>query len=114
MASRRIRVLLAHSVLERSRVSCRLAEAARTVEVPDGYGTYPSLRVDVRHERQMLDAPDVLVFQQSFSTRFSPHSATAHREEWQDLALDHDGARRGTGPHPGSGAGAQLTRRGDA
>lgn len=88
MASRRVLVLLAHPVLERSRVNSRLAEAVRDVrgvQVHDLYEAYPTLAIDVRREQQLLLEHDVVVFQHPFYW----YSAPAILKEWQDLVLEH-------------------------
>lgn len=85
---RRILVLLAHPVLERSRVNRRLAEVARSVEgvhLRDLYEEYPSLRINVRREQQLLVEHDVIVFQHPFYW----YSVPAMLKEWQDLVLEH-------------------------
>jgi glutathione-regulated potassium-efflux system ancillary protein KefG len=85
---RRILILLAHPVLERSRVNRRLAATALEVEgvtVHDLYERYPSLAIDVRREQALLEAHDVIVFQHPFYW----YSAPAILKEWQDLVLEH-------------------------
>ena len=54
---RRIRVLFAHPVLERSRVNRRLIEAIRGLDgvmVHDLYEAYPTFGINVRREQQLL------------------------------------------------------------
>jgi glutathione-regulated potassium-efflux system ancillary protein KefG len=85
---RRVLVLFAHPVLERSRVNRRLVEAIRDlpgVTVHDLYEAYPTLAIDVKHEQQLLVAHDVIVFQHPFYW----YSAPAILKEWQDLVLEH-------------------------
>jgi glutathione-regulated potassium-efflux system ancillary protein KefG len=85
---RRVLVLLAHPVLERSRIQRRLADAVRHVAgvtVHDLYETYPDLEVDVRREQALLVEHDVVVFQHPFYWYSSP----AILKEWQDLVLEH-------------------------
>jgi glutathione-regulated potassium-efflux system ancillary protein KefG len=94
--SRRVLVMLAHPVLERSRVNRRLAEVARSVEgvtVHDLYEAYPSLRIKVRHEQALLVEHDVIVFQHPFYW----YSVPALLKEWQDLVLEHGWAYGSTG-----------------
>ncbi len=91
MVSRRILVLLAHPVLERSRVNRRLAAAAKEVSgvfVHDLYETYPTLHIDVRREQQLLSEHDVIIFQHPFYW----YSTPAILKEWQDLVLEHNWA----------------------
>lgn len=98
MASRRILVLLAHPVLERSHVNRRLADAVRGLDgvtVHDLYEEYPSMRIDVRREQALLDANDVIVFQHPFYW----YSTPAILKEWQDLVLEHGWAYGTKGHH---------------
>ncbi|MEW5741680.1 MAG: NAD(P)H-dependent oxidoreductase [Myxococcota bacterium] len=98
MSPRRILVLLAHPVLERSRVNRRLADAARAVtgvELHDLYEAYPSLRIDVKREQRLLDVHDVVVFQHPFYW----YSTPALLKEWQDLVLEHNWAYGAKGHH---------------
>ena len=98
MAPRRILVLLAHPVLERSRVNRRLAEVARELDdvtLHDLYETYPGLRIDVKREQQLLLEHDVFVFQHPFYW----YSTPAILKEWQDLVLEHNWAYGSKGHH---------------
>ena len=66
---RRVLVLFAHPVLERSRVNRRLLEALRgldNVTIRDLYELYPTLAIDVKAEQAELLARDVIVFQHPF------------------------------------------------
>jgi glutathione-regulated potassium-efflux system ancillary protein KefG len=85
---RRILVLLAHPVLERSRVNRRLASAVRDlpgVTLHDLYEAYPTLDIDVKREQGLLLAHDVYVFQHPFFW----YSVPALLKDWQDLVLEH-------------------------
>jgi glutathione-regulated potassium-efflux system ancillary protein KefG len=85
---RRVLVLFAHPVLERSRVNRRLLDAIREldgVRVHDLYEEYPTLAIDVRREQALLLEHDVIVFQHPFYW----YSAPAILKEWQDLVLEH-------------------------
>lgn len=96
MPARRILVLFAHPVLERSRVNRRLMEAVRGLEgvrVHDLYEAYPTLAIDVRREQQLLLEHDVVVFQHPFYW----YSTPAILKEWQDLVLEHGWAYGATG-----------------
>lgn len=98
MTSRRILVLLAHPVLERSRVNRRLAEVARTVqgvELHDLYETYPSMKINVKREQALLESHDVIVFQHPFYW----YSVPAILKQWQDLVLEHGWAYGSKGHH---------------
>ncbi len=88
MASRRVLLLFAHPVLERSRVNRRLLEAVRDLEgvtVHDLYETYPTMAIDVAREQALLLEHDVIVFQHPFYW----YSTPAILKEWQDLVLEH-------------------------
>lgn len=85
---RRVLVLFAHPVLERSRVNRRLVgeiEGMENVFIHDLYEVYPTLDIDVRREQQLLVDHDVIVFQHPFYW----YSAPAILKEWQDLVLEH-------------------------
>lgn len=85
---RRVLVLFAHPVLERSRVNRRLVEAIRgldDVTIRDLYEEYPTLNIDVAREQADLLAHDVIVFQHPFYW----YSCPAMLKEWQDLVLEH-------------------------
>lgn len=85
---RRILILFAHPVLERSRVNRRLMEGVRDLEgvtVHDLYETYPTLGIDVAREQALCVAHDVLVMQHPFYW----YSVPAILKEWMDLVLDH-------------------------
>jgi glutathione-regulated potassium-efflux system ancillary protein KefG len=85
---RRVLVLFAHPVLERSRVNRRLVDAIRDVDgvmIRDLYEEYPTLMIDVKYEQQLLLEHDVIVFQHPFYW----YSCPAILKEWQDLVLEH-------------------------
>ena len=85
---RRVLVLFAHPVLERSRVNRRLVDAIRDlpgVTVRDLYELYPTLAIDVAAEQAALLEADVVVFQHPFYW----YSCPAILKEWQDLVLEH-------------------------
>jgi glutathione-regulated potassium-efflux system ancillary protein KefG len=85
---RRILILFAHPVLERSRVNRRLLAAAREVTgvtVHDLSEAYPTLAIDARREQRLLADHDVVVFQHPFYW----YSTPAILKEWQDLVLEH-------------------------
>jgi glutathione-regulated potassium-efflux system ancillary protein KefG len=85
---RRILVLFAHPVLERSRVNRRLLAAVRDlagVTVHDLYDAYPTLYIDAKREQRLLVEHDVIVFQHPFYW----YSTPAILKEWQDLVLEH-------------------------
>ncbi len=85
---RRVLVLFAHPVVERSRVNRRLVDAIRglpDVTVHDLYEAYPTMAIDVAREQELLRAHDVVVFQHPFYW----YSTPAILKEWQDLVLEH-------------------------
>jgi glutathione-regulated potassium-efflux system ancillary protein KefG len=85
---RRILILFAHPVLERSRVNRRLLAAVRDlagVTVHDLYEAYPTLYIDAKREQRLLVDHDVIVFQHPFYW----YSTPAILKEWQDLVLEH-------------------------
>lgn len=85
---RRILILFAHPVLERSRVNRRLLAAVHDVTgvtVHDLYDAYPTLYIDVKREQRLLLDHDVIVFQHPFYW----YSTPAILKEWQDLVLEH-------------------------
>ncbi len=95
---RRILVLLAHPVLERSRVNRRLADAIHGLEgvtLHDLYEHYPSGDLDVRYEQSLLLSNDVYVFQHPFYW----YSVPSILKEWQDLVLEHGWAYGQKGTH---------------
>lgn len=86
--ARRVLVLFAHPVLERSRVNRHLVDGVRElagVTVHDLYERYPRLDIDVAAEQALALAHDVLVFQHPFYW----YSAPAIIKEWLDLVLQH-------------------------
>ena len=85
---RRVLVLFAHPVFERSRVNRRMLDAVRDLEgvtVRDLYVDYPTMRIDVKREQAILAEHDVIVFQHPFYW----YSTPALLKEWQDLVLEH-------------------------
>jgi glutathione-regulated potassium-efflux system ancillary protein KefG len=95
---RKILVLFAHPVLERSRVNRRLVDAIAGLDgvtIHDLYERYPTLGIDVAHEQALLLAHDVFVFQHPFYW----YSTPAILKEWQDLVLEHGWAYGAGGTH---------------
>jgi glutathione-regulated potassium-efflux system ancillary protein KefG len=93
---RRVLVLFAHPVLERSRVNRRLVDAIRGLDgvtIHDLYEAYPTLGIDVPREQALLLAHDAIVFQHPFYW----YSCPAILKEWQDLVLEHGWAYGGGG-----------------
>ena len=86
--TRRVLVILAHPVLERSQVNRRLADVARAlpgVTLHDLYEVYPTLHISPKREQKLLLEHDVVVFQHPFYW----YSAPALVKEWQDLVLEY-------------------------
>jgi len=86
--ARRILILFAHPVLERSRVNRRLIDGVRDLDgvtVHDLYETYPTLAIDVGREQALCEAHDVVVLHHPFYW----YSAPAIIKEWLDLVLEH-------------------------
>lgn len=95
---RRVLVLFAHPVLERSRVNRRLLDSIRDLDgvtINDLYEEYPTLDIDVKREQELLLAHDVIVFQHPFYW----YSVPAILKEWQDLVLEHGWAYGHGGTH---------------
>jgi len=85
---RRVLVLFAHPVFERSRVNRRLVDGVRDLDgvtVHDLYESYPTMSIDVRREQELLLAHDAIVFQHPMYW----YSVPAILKEWQDLVLEH-------------------------
>lgn len=85
---RRVLLLFAHPVLEKSRVNRRLLAEAREVTgvtIHDLYEAYPTLAIDARREQRLLLDHDAIVFQHPFYW----YSTPAILKEWQDLVLEH-------------------------
>src|SRR6478736_6055307 len=85
---RRVLVLFAHPVLERSRVNRQLLDAIRDLDgvtIRDLYELYPTLDIDVKAEQAELLAHDVIVFQHPFYW----YSCPALLKQWEDLVLQY-------------------------
>ncbi|MBL8624214.1 MAG: NAD(P)H-dependent oxidoreductase [Myxococcales bacterium] len=84
--ARRVLILFAHPILERSRVNRRLLDGARDlagVTIHDLYEEYPTFAVEPAREQALLAAHDVVVLQHPFYW----YSAPALLKEWLDLVL---------------------------
>jgi glutathione-regulated potassium-efflux system ancillary protein KefG len=95
---RRILLLFAHPVLERSRVNRRLLDAVRDLDgltINDLYEVYPTMSINVAREQELLLAHDVIVFQHPFYW----YSTPSILKEWQDLVLEHGWAYGKGGTH---------------
>lgn len=86
-SGQRVLVLLAHPALHRSRVNRRMADAIRGLEgvtIHDLYEAYPDFDIHVAHEKALLEAHPILVWQHPFYW----YSTPAILKEWQDLVLE--------------------------
>jgi len=84
----RILVIYAHPAPQRSRVNCRLADAARAlpnVEMRDLYEIYPDFHIDIPLEQALLAAADLVVFQHPIQW----YSMPSLLKEWVDVVLEH-------------------------
>jgi glutathione-regulated potassium-efflux system ancillary protein KefG len=87
VAPGRVLVLLAHPALHRSRINRKLAAAVRGIDgvtVHDLYDAYPDLDLDVNHEKALLLAHPIVVWQHPFYWYSTPPIL----KEWQDLVLE--------------------------
>src|SRR5215204_4990920 len=88
MIMSRILVLFAHPALEKSRVQHSLLKAIAAlpdVLINDLYENYPDFDIDVRKEKKLLLAHDIIIWQHPFYWYSSP----ALLKQWQDLVLEH-------------------------
>ena len=84
----RILVLFAHPAFEKSRVQHSLVKAISglpEVLINDLYENYPDFDIDVRREKKLLLAHDIIIWQHPFYWYSSP----ALLKQWQDLVLEH-------------------------
>ncbi len=88
MIMSRILVLFAHPALEKSRVQHSLLKAIGSlpdVLINDLYENYPDFDIDVRREKKLLLAHDIVIWQHPFYWYSSP----ALLKQWLDLVLEH-------------------------
>jgi glutathione-regulated potassium-efflux system ancillary protein KefG len=81
-------LVLAHPAYHRSRAGRALIEAARPlpdVRIHDLYEVYPDLLVNVKHEQELLERHDILIFQHPLYWYSSP----ALLKEWIDVVLTY-------------------------
>lgn len=81
-------VLFAHPALEKSRIHSSLLKAItglQNITINDLYQNYPDFDVDIRHEKKLLLAHDIIIWQHPFYWYSSP----ALLKQWQDLVLEH-------------------------
>lgn len=88
MKSKKILVLFAHPIKEKSKVNSKLIASIENVEgiqIHSLYETYPDFHIDVRREQQLLLEHDIIVWQHPFYW----YSAPSILKEWMDLVLEH-------------------------
>jgi glutathione-regulated potassium-efflux system ancillary protein KefG len=86
-ATGKVLVLVAHPAMNRSRVNRALADAIVGMDgitVHDLYDAYPDFDIDVRHEKELLLAHEIVVWQHPFYW----YSTPALLKEWQDHVLE--------------------------
>jgi putative NADPH-quinone reductase len=87
-SSPRILVIYAHPASHRSRINLQLVEAAGNlpnVQIHDLYETYPDFHIDISHEKKLLAAADLVVFQHPIQW----YSMPSLLKEWVDVVLEH-------------------------
>jgi len=92
-----ILILLAHPVLEKSRVHTELLKGINTISgitINDLYERYPDFDIDITREKKLLVEHDIIIWQHPFYW----YSAPPILKQWQDLVLEHGWAygKKGT------------------
>lgn len=85
---KKILIVFAHPVLEKSRVHKSLLHYISRLDhitFNDLYENYPDFDIDVKREQQLLLAHDIVIWQ--FPLYW--YSAPALLKQWQDLVLEH-------------------------
>lgn len=85
---RKILLLFAHPLVQKSRVNSSMIKAVEKIEgltVHDLYEEYPDFFIDVKREQQLLLDHDIIIWQHPFYW----YSAPAILKEWFDLVLEH-------------------------
>lgn len=93
---KKILIIFAHPVLEKSRVHKTLLKNIPQVDeitVNDLYENYPDFDIDVKREQQLLLTHDIIIWQHPLYW----YSAPALLKQWQDLVLEHGWAYGKTG-----------------
>jgi glutathione-regulated potassium-efflux system ancillary protein KefG len=81
-------ILFAHPALEKSRIHARMIRQLpkiNGVSFHDLYESYPDFDIDVKKEKSLLLAHDIIIFQHPFYW----YSAPAIIKQWMDLVLEH-------------------------
>lgn len=84
----KVLILFAHPAFQKSRVNKVLVEGIQDlndITFHDLYQEYPELDIDVKHEQELLEQHDVLLFHHPFYW----YSTPAILKEWMDLVLEH-------------------------
>jgi glutathione-regulated potassium-efflux system ancillary protein KefF len=84
----RILIIYAHPTHHYSRINRRLYEAAKelpNVQIRNLYDVYPDFYIDVKHEQQLVEQCDLLVFQHPIHW----YSMPALLKEWIDTVFEH-------------------------
>jgi glutathione-regulated potassium-efflux system ancillary protein KefG len=84
----KVLVLFAHPALEKSRIQYSLLKAIKgmqDVTINDLYQNYPDFDVDIKQEKKLLLAHDIIIWQHPFYWYSSP----ALLKQWMDLVLEH-------------------------
>ena len=83
-----ILILFGHPSFKRSTINAALREAVASLDgvtFHDLYARYPDFLIDVRHEQQLCESHDIIVFQHPFYWYSTPSII----KEWFDLVLEH-------------------------
>ena len=110
----KVLLLFAHPAFQTSVLNKSLLDGIASLEnvtVHDLYECYPNFMIDVRHEQQLLNSHDVVVFQHPFYW----YSCPSILKEWIDLVWEH-GYAYGTDGHAlrGKRFMASITAGGDS
>ena len=91
-----ILILFGHPAFRRSTINAALRDAVETLDgvtFHDLYASYPDFLIDVRHEQQLCENHEIIIFQHPFYW----YSTPAIVKEWFDLVLEHAWAYGSTG-----------------
>jgi glutathione-regulated potassium-efflux system ancillary protein KefG len=85
---KKILILFAHPVLEKSRVHKVLIDHITGLDgitLNDLYENYPEFDIDIKKEQQLLQEHDIIIWQHPLYW----YSGPALLKQWQDLVLEH-------------------------